>query len=209
MKCHEENKKSCIFTPKIENSYYNCCISVTMAGTCNNKKVFSSKFDCLYFVTQTNTKWRLNKIQCHCCRNEAPTYKSLLTKGCDVATLQMTLSNRISNPKKIKKQGSFDPNEDITRPIFSKYSPAAFISWAIKCLDSDVYEKLICFLVCLVLFVGRRMTTLLKPGPVGGVHVCLRRKWKPLMAADGRWIKAAGHNISDGRLDRQGTNNAQ
>lgn len=97
---------------------------------------------------------------------QSPNILVSVNKNPNAATLQITVSNRTSNPK---TQDSFDPNEDITRPIFSKRSLAAFISWDIECLGSDVYEKLISFLVCLELFVGCRTMMPQKPGLSGEI----------------------------------------
>lgn len=122
------------------------------------------------------------------------------------ASLQITLSNRTSNPK---TQDSSYPNEDVSRgTIFSKCPPTALSSqpssvWVVICMKRSVLSCLSC-LVCWTSDNGAAGAC-----AVRRVHIRLRRKWEGLMAADGTSITAAGDNISDGRLDRQGGNIAQ
>lgn len=92
--------------------------------------------------------------------------------------------------------------------IFSKCCPMALSSqpssvWVVICMKCSVLSCL----SCLVYWLSDNDAA--DARAVRRVHIRLKRKWEGLMATDGRSIRAAGDNISDGRLDMRRDNIAE
>lgn len=92
--------------------YCNSCMSVTMAGTCNIKKIFLFKV-CLLVLCQAKANKRIvpQRVQIRFL-----TPNILASVNMQVASLQITLLNRESH----KPRDSFYPNEDVSQAPFSQ-----------------------------------------------------------------------------------------